>query len=144
MSDPQSRLRRLAGRILREELRPRFPNLPPHCDRLLRRAARYQALAERLLDGIGSDPEATPRKLWALQKAVETQLRKLQSIAAELRKNPPPTAAELLSPPVRRAASEPAKLAGEILDTAPQPAPVRLLTGADALGRGGNGMESKS
>jgi hypothetical protein len=90
MNDPRSRVRRLAGRILREELRPAFPDLPPAAARrLLRRAARLQALVEQTMDTIDTDgdPQAAGR-LWSLQSAVETQLARLRALAA---RSPRPT-----------------------------------------------------
>jgi hypothetical protein len=95
MTDRRSRLRSLAVRIEREQLKVQYPDLPDWAWRYRRSAARFLALSEMVIDQIGSDPRATPRKAWALQKAAEVQLRKLKDYSAVPSRSRGPNLAEI-------------------------------------------------
>jgi hypothetical protein len=80
MADSKSRLHQLALRIEREQIRVQYPDIPAWAWRVARSASRYAACAEMMLDLVGSDPNATPRKASALERAAEMQLKKLQRL----------------------------------------------------------------
>jgi hypothetical protein len=82
MSDPRSRIRRLASRIERDEIAPLYPV----ATRLGRRrrilAARYLAQAEMVMDQIKADDKVSPKRHVMLVNRAEAILQRLQEAEA--------------------------------------------------------------
>lgn len=74
--DGHTRLSYLARRI-ECELSEAYITDTPLRARLVRRAARYEALAEATLDQIGTDPKATKRAVTALQGTADRLLSRV-------------------------------------------------------------------
>lgn len=82
--DGHTRLSCLARRIERE-LHEQYIVASDLDRRRLRMAARYAALAEKIVQTIGVDPKATPRRATALQRVADAQLAALARVSANPR-----------------------------------------------------------
>jgi len=94
MSDPRSRLRRLAGRIYRDELLPLYPVHTRLGERRLRTAASYLAQAAMIQDQIKADDRVSPKRHVLLLARAEAMLTRLME--AEVQAQPAMTASDLL------------------------------------------------
>ncbi len=96
LNDPRSKISRLARKIeteLVEEHKPRTPRQ----QRLLRRAAKLEALAEQTADTLGFDPKATKRSLTALERAADNKIAQVRASSnGQRERRMSPTPAELL------------------------------------------------
>ncbi len=100
MADSRSRLRRLAGRIYREELLPLYPVTTKLGTRRLRTAASYLAQAQMVMDQIKGDDRVSPKRHVLLLARAEQMLTRLAE--AEARARPALTPADLLREVGRR------------------------------------------
>ncbi len=91
LSDGRSRIARLAKKIEQELVKEHLGSEThnpetgkrhtdkPRQRRLLRRAAKLEALAEQTADTLGVDPKATKRSLTALERAADNKIAQVKA-----------------------------------------------------------------